>query len=452
MFRFLFRRSGRVAIAGGIGVATVLGLSAVAGASPAKFKHHGGGHARHHGADGAWDHGNGGRDHGMGRTLYVSPSGAIRGADRSCASAGFSTIQSAVNAAAKGGTVIVCSGTYHENVVVSAPLTLVGQDATIQAVPTPNGTCSFGPCLSGVTITSSYVEIEGFTVTGAVGEGILAVGSPTAGSISHVTITHNQVTGNDVGGIPPATGGGYPQCEAAQGIPGDCGEGIHLASVTDSIVSHNYDSGNTGGILVTDEFGPTHGNVIESNIVTKNQFDCGITMPGHNPNAVSATGIPQPTVAGVYNNVVRGNIVTDNGLLGEGAGVLFANATAGTGSYNNLVENNYIAGNGLSGVTMHAHTVGPGQFEDMSGNTVIHNVIGENNLLEDGDPLDGSQSDPSTTGILVFSGAVAVTETIAHNTIFGNTYGIWEGVGGHVTLLGGPNLFLGNGTDVFTQP
>ena len=61
-----------------------------------------------------------------------------------------------------------------------------------------------------------------------------------------------------------------------------------------------------------------------------------------------------------------------------------ANATAGTGSYDNLVEDNYIAGNDLSGVTMHAHTVGPGQFEDLNGNKIVDNVIGQNNLGGDG--------------------------------------------------------------------
>ena len=73
----------------------------------------------------------------------------------------------------------------------------------------------------------------------------------------------------------------------------------------------------------------------------------------------------------MFDNVIRRNVVTDNGRKGEGAGVLFANATAGTGSYNNLVEDNYIAGNDLSGVTMHAHTVGPGQSEDLNGNKIV---------------------------------------------------------------------------------
>ena len=67
--------------------------------------------------------------------------------------------------------------------------------------------------------------------------------------------------------------------------------------------------------------------------------------------------------------------VTDNGLKGEGAGVLFANAGPGTASYDNLVEGNYLAGNELSGVTMHAHTLPPGTFEDLSGNRIIGNML-----------------------------------------------------------------------------
>ena len=84
-------------------------------------------------------------------------------------------------------------------------------------------------------------------------------------------------------------------------------------------------------------------------------------------------------MAGVYNNVIRDNRITDNGTSGEGAGVLFANAGPGTASYDNWVVGNYIAGNELAGVTMHAHTLGPGQFEDLNGNNVIDNVIGTNN-------------------------------------------------------------------------
>ena len=77
--------------------------------------------------------GNGGHH----RTLYVSPHAWPWGADRSCRSARFRTIQPAVNAARPGGTVVVCQGTYHEQVVITKPLALEGQRATIDETGSP---------------------------------------------------------------------------------------------------------------------------------------------------------------------------------------------------------------------------------------------------------------------------------------------------------------------------
>jgi hypothetical protein len=148
--------------------------------------------------------------------------------------------------------------------------------------------------------------------------------------------------------------------------------------------------------------------------------------------------------------VIRDNQITNNGLKGEGAGVLFANAGPGTASYDNLVTGNTISGNELSGVTMHAHTLGSGQFEDLSGNRIVHNTIGTNNT--GGDSLDGTTSDPKTTGILVFSGTVPVHVEIAHNTIHDDHYGIWLGVSGNVTASLHHNVFQNVVTNVFTSP
>ena len=57
----------------------------------------------------------------FGTTLYVSPTGSATARDRNCRSAAFSTVQSAVNAASLGSTVVVCGGTYTEDVIVSNP-------------------------------------------------------------------------------------------------------------------------------------------------------------------------------------------------------------------------------------------------------------------------------------------------------------------------------------------
>jgi nitrous oxidase accessory protein NosD len=364
-----------------------------------------------------------------GRVLYVSRSAQPQNRDKSCRSAAFATIQSAVDAAPAGGTVIVCAGTYHEQVVISEPITLTGQRAVIDetgVTPTFQVTLpglGTQTIYAGVVIVSSRVTLSGFTIRDAQGEGILAAGLGAV--IRHVTISHNAVVNNDTGStVPPSSP--YFQCAAEGTVPGDCGEGVHFAgNIADSTIRDNLVARNSGGVLMSDDVGPNHNNVVEDNVVTGNASDCGITVPGHNPNALNAEGVPQPQAAGVYDNVIRNNVVTGNGTTGDGAGVLFANASAGTASYNNLVEDNYIAGNGLSGVTMHAHIVGPGQFEDLSGNVIVGNVFGKNNLL--GDPLDGppGPSDMRTTAVLVYSGGTKVTVKIARNYIFNNSIGIW---------------------------
>ncbi len=378
------------------------------------------------------------------RTLYVSPQGNPNNNGNSCRSARFRTIRSAVNAVRSGGTVVVCAGTYHEQVVLTKPLSLVGQRATIDETGV---TPKFKVTLPGlgtqtifaaVVIASSHVTLSGFTVTNAQGEGVLAAG--LGGPVSGIAISHDSVVHNDLGGgVPPKSP--YFECAAEGLAPGDCGEGVHFAgNVAHSTISGNFIADNSGGVLLSDDVGPTHDNVVENNVVTGNTTDCGITVPGHNPDALSAKGARQPAVAGVYRNVIKNNVVTDNGVEGEGAGVLFANAGPGTASYDNLVQGNYIAGNGLSGVTMHAHTLGKGQFEDLSGNVIVGNTIGKNNL--DGDTLDSpaSPEDLKTTGVLVFSGGTRVTVTIARNIIFDNAIGIW---------LSKPVKAFGLGTNTF---
>jgi hypothetical protein len=398
-------------------------------------------------------------DHGVGghrSALFVAPSGSSGNRGRSCDSATYSTIQSAVDAAAPGATVTVCPGTYTEDVVISQPLKLIGRGATIQGAPTntimceqlgPSGPGS-APCLAGVTIRSGWVSISGFTVTGAIGEGILATGSLEGGSISHVSIRGNHVTGNDTGEAQ-SPNSAYPQCNPAGPVPGDCGEGMHLMGVYDSVVSGNYDNGNSGGLLLTDEFGPTHDNLVARNVFKDNLSDCGVTVPGHNPMALDSQGHRQPSVAGDYRNVIANNVITGNGVMGEGAGVIFANASAGSASYDNLVIHNYIAGNGLGGVTLHAHPIAPGTFEDLNGNNVIGNTIGQNNLDPDMDP--GPNAPTTTVGVLVY-GAVPVTIKITGNRIFDNNIGIWLGTGGNVTAKIRQNRFFNVTTPVFVQP
>jgi nitrous oxidase accessory protein NosD len=313
------------------------------------------------------------------------------------------TITQGVHRAGRGGSVDVGPGTYHEQVVVSHQLALHGASAVIDATGLQSGR---GAMLNAaallLTKSAGGSSVEGFTVRGAYGEGILVAGA------AHVRIAGNTVTGNDRG-TPANTR--YAECLPQGDVPGDCGEGLHLMSTTDSQVVANRVTRNAGGILVTDELGAATRNQIVGNVARDNATDCGITLPGHNPKALSARGTRQPRTAGVHHNLVKGNTVINNGARGEGAGVLIAAAGPGMAAYDNTVVGNTIRGNGMPGITVHSHT--PNQ--DVSGNVFTRNDIGPNNLHGDSDARVSV-----TTGILVFSATVPTSETVRANHVHGN--------------------------------
>ncbi len=187
-------------------------------------------------------------------------------------------------------------------VSITKELTVQGFDATVDATNQINGLRigNFPPSAWGA---GSGTVLRGFTVKNALGEGILAV------RVTEVRIQKNVVVHNDMG---TTVANSYPECQAHGQIPGDCGEGLHLMSATHSTVWHNDVEHNAGGVLMTDEFGPANGNVISHNTVSNNAPDCGITIPSHNPNSF-ANGKPQPTLGGVFDNLITGNLVEHNG-------------------------------------------------------------------------------------------------------------------------------------------
>jgi nitrous oxidase accessory protein NosD len=349
-----------------------------------------------------------------------------------CGSGSFTTIGAAVSAATAHQSIKVCAGVYHESVVVPAgkPVAIVSPGG---AVINAAGLASQGG-FNGILVQASGTVVQGMTVTGAYGEGILVEGAPGK-PITNVFIGNNTVRNNDRGNPTgaPITDSKYPECNAGPGdIPGDCGEGVHLMVAAHSTVQSNTITHNSGGVLVTDEFGPSHDNMILGNIITDNTLDCGVTLAGHNPNAFTG-GMPMPTVAGVFNNTVESNRIDDNGVVGQGAGVVLATGTPGGAVYNNSVLTNTISGNGLAGVTLHSHA--PGQ--DLNGNVVSGNTIGTNNLSGDTDFPPG---DLSTTGILVATAVGPVTISVTNNVIQDNHFGIWFTPG--VTLNTAQNQFI----------
>jgi parallel beta-helix repeat protein len=304
----------------------------------------------------------------------------------------YSSISAAVAAAAPGDTITVEQGTYNEDVTVTKSLSLVGANRE-------NTVIDAAGMLNGITIANTRdVAVSGFTVENAETAGIWITGSTA------ITISDNIVLHNDLGLVP----GNPSTCPPLVGTPFetgealDCGEGVFLSAVDHSILSSNTITDNAGGMLVTDDTGPTHDNLIANNSVVKNtELDCGITLPSHSG-------------AGVFHNTVSGNDSSDNG--GPGVGI-FAPGP-GSKACGNVVVNNRLRGNGLPGVTMHNHAapgvngvpgfLPPPVFND---NVILGNDISANSQ----DFEDAATSGP--TGINIFSLAPMTGTTISQNVI-----------------------------------
>jgi nitrous oxidase accessory protein NosD len=327
--------------------------------------------------------------------LVVSPAGSDGSpctAVAPCATIGYT-----LSIAPPGSRITVLSGTYTEMVTVTSPVSLIARKATIDATGRDNGILVEGAGAAGT-------RIQGFTVENATFEGILVR------ETSDIAIVHNTVTNNDQGASASEPTG---ECAPQGAVPGDCGEGLHLWAVTDSQVMGNDVSNNVGGILVTDETGPSHDNVISRNHITNNALDCGITLPSHNADAMT-----DPTRGGVYDNTIVGNDSENNGGAGIGTFAPFP----GAASYDNTISHNIVKRNGEGGINIHSHT--PNQ--NVSGNVIVNNTI-------DGNGQDPDSESTGSNGISLLT-VDAQSDTIAGNRFRNEDYGIW--INGPFTLSG----------------
>jgi nitrous oxidase accessory protein NosD len=342
--------------------------------------------------------------------LYAAPTGS--GSD--CTAKHRCALVTALASARDGDVVHAAHGTYTGGLVVTKAVTLIGHDSVIDGSSTPNS--------PGLQILASHVRVQGFTIENADLEGILVGSAPVDSSgnpvstgtpIEDVTLQHNVLIDNDKG-FSGVVGSGFGECFSTPFAPGDCGEAIHLVSATDSHVRANDVEHNAGGILMTDEFGPAAHNVIQSNKAIDNNDDCGITLASHTP-------------AGVFDNIVQNNIADNNGVAGQGGGILMAAAGPVGGAWGNLIRANEASGNGLAGIVIHDHFAGA----NLDNNVIENNTLSNDNL--DGDLDFASAQDTQTTGILIAAGTPfpgpalpPITGTVVRgNHITDVSIGIW---------------------------
>jgi hypothetical protein len=325
----------------------------------------------------------------LANTLCVNPSGS-----HGC----YSQIQTAVSHASAHDVIHVHAGTYNEQVTIGIPVSLIGAGAEqtiIDATGLAHGVFVDGydnPGLNDVTVA-------GFTVKNALFEGVLVV------SASDVTIRDNSIIDNDttpgllftgdLTGCPGQPGNGVYETDET----GDCGGALHLVGAVNNIVSGNLITGNADGVLISDETGESHHNLLVHNIIKDNPLECGIVLASHPPGG--HTTFPFAPHFGVNHNAIADNLSQGNGVQigGAGAGMFSDGAGQGTVSDNVIIHNKLI-GNGLGGVALHTH-VGPAfglPADNMSGNQIIGNTIA-GNLADEFDTAT-----PGRVGININSG------------------------------------------------
>lgn len=284
------------------------------------------------------------------------------------------TIQSAINAANNGDTVLVGPGTYVENINFNGKaITVTSSDGPSTTIidGNHNGTvATFNQSETAAAILSGFTIRNGFKDGGSGGGILIQAASPT--------IKNNIITGN----------------HAASGI------GIYVydgsPTIKNNTITYNDNTGagsggfNGSGITI-DGIDPSASPQIVGNAITNNSPEGGI--------GIYSNGTPF-----IQGNLIQGNTSSDGGGLnfqGSGSPIISQNLIVGNSASDNgagiwisliyasyrspvLVLNNTIAGNngGFPHGTSGVYTVGFGLNATFINNVVVA-VPGQNGVTCD---------------------------------------------------------------------
>jgi parallel beta-helix repeat protein len=245
----------------------------------------------------------------------------------------YPTIQGAINAASPGDTVLVSSGTYHENLVITKSVNLVGASPS-NAIIDASGS-GFGINITAATA----VYVSGFTIrnTDVYNSGILIADSSNvtvSGNIVHasvqtngtyivnsnsLTVKGNTFTGN-LYGISVLRG--FGNLLQGNNVTGNGTGDIYIAQSSGNRIVNNTIRKSLSGLMLRDE---ALGNVVARNLIANNTSE-GIFL---------------------WNSVSAGNLFLENRIefnrnaARDTAGVNIQNSTLNR-FYHNIFQNNSI--------------------------------------------------------------------------------------------------------------
>ena len=306
--------------------------------------------------------------------------------------ADFRTIQEAINAASSGDTILVRSGTYHENIVVNKSLSLVGEGA--------DRTTISGKTTGKIVIVSaSRVTITGFTIQGSGGTQPKPydIGIFFANPVTSSNISHNIIAGHGYG---ISLRGSFHSVESNYVIENTIG-GIYLNGSSNNAITRNNVTGpGKTGIFIA---WPSSNNVLRYNKMTGselnlhlysfdlqgfiNDIDTSNTVNGKPVYYwISKTNQVVPRDAGTVYLINSVNMtVQDLELSNSAMGVLLAYTNGSTVQRNNITNcSNGIRVQSSSNNTLKGNNIYAGDFGIVlvgsSGNTVINNTVSASSM------------------------------------------------------------------------
>jgi hypothetical protein len=381
-----------------------------------------------------------------GQTLLVSTTGSDLG---TCVTAACRTLGYAISQASAHDTILLEPGVYPESQNPPGTENVVGTSLAGLKIASQSGDPS-GTVIDatgardGIVVNADDVTVQSLTIRGAGTEGILE--TPPANAVAPANVTDETVKDD---------------------IVEHDGGAVDLESTTDSTVTANTVEHDVAGILLSDDVGPSHGNVVSGNDVSyntgiyntgmNNAGGSGITLAGESSRAVAPSGAgpgqPEPAVAGVFDNRVSGNVSDHNG----GAGFLVEATEEGSGAYDNSVKGNTAVGDAAAGVAIE----GRASVEDANGNLVVGNTL--SNDATHGGPggSQGAFGGPpeaanlnQTAGIQILASLAPVTGTVVSGNAISNVYyGVWLSALATATAVSRNNIsFRIGGKGVFQEP
>lgn len=257
----------------------------------------------------------------------------------------FSTIQAAINASAQGGTVLVCPGTYPEQIQIFHPLTLKGVDnsgSNMALITMPPGGVG-----AQIYVQATNVNLSDITVDGT-GNGATVCGQgPTgiyywlsSGTINHVAIRNE---------FP--TTGPIADCNTGDGIfVGTNNTGASNVTIENSSI-HGFQANgvevNGRGASATIKFNSIGGNVVgpTSNGIAIWFGGSGTVTSNNIINVLEPVAFPNQFFAGfgIIVQCSQGVTISGNTIGDTQTGIVvsseFCSSTTGNGDANTILRN-----------------------------------------------------------------------------------------------------------------